>query len=100
LKTINLQENALLIKQEEFQQAYERLLAEIESFRERKAEKTKLEVSAMLDNIQNTLADLRSKREQNELLSEHQQQRLTQIGNEVQRILKNVHHLSHERRST
>jgi GTPase SAR1 family protein len=52
------------------------------------------EVDALLDNTQNTLTDLSTKRERNEVLSEQQQRDLYQMSTETQRILGNAQRLS------
>jgi len=52
------------------------------------------EVDALLDNTQNTLTELYTKRERNEVLSEQQQRDLNQMSTETQRILGNAQRLS------
>lgn len=52
------------------------------------------EVDALLDNTQNTLTELYTKRERNEVLSEQQQRELNQMSTETQRILGNAQRLS------
>lgn len=57
-------------------------------------QKVRQEVDALLDNTQNTLTELHTQRERNEVLSEQQQRDLNQMVTETQRILGNAQRLS------
>lgn len=57
-------------------------------------QKVRQEVDVLLDNTQNTLTELYTKRERNEVLSEQQQRDLNQMSTETQRILGNAQRLS------
>ena len=59
-------------------------------------QKVRQEVDALLDNTQDTLTDLYTKRERNEVLSEQQQRDLNQMSTETQRILGNAQRLSRQ----
>lgn len=57
-------------------------------------QKVRQEVDALLDNTQNTLTELHTQRERNEVLNEQQQQDLNQMSTETQKILGNAQRLS------
>ncbi|MBD2207433.1 dynamin family protein [Calothrix sp. FACHB-1219] len=59
-------------------------------------QKVRQEVDSLLDNTQNTLAELRGQRERNEVLTESQCQEFAQIRAETERILGNAQRLSEE----
>jgi GTPase SAR1 family protein len=54
------------------------------------------EVESLLDNTQNTLTELRAKREREELLTEHEQQELEQMRTQTERILGSAQGLSRQ----
>jgi hypothetical protein len=99
LSTLSSHQNALAMRKEEFQAAYEQSVAEIKTLRAR-AENAALnqddrqEVGALLNNTQNTIADIYTKRGRDEVLIEREQRDLNQISIETQRILGNAQWLS------
>lgn len=59
-------------------------------------QKVRQEVESLLDNTQNTLADLSAKREREEAIGEHEQEELAQMQRQAERILSSAQALSRQ----